>query len=90
MAIQEEKVTVATCNGCGKKRYAENGTPIVGISGTTRHVILHEEDGKPLVRETDYFSCSLAPGHVGKAIRNALDEQLWESAAPIQADAEYA
>jgi hypothetical protein len=66
VAISSEKVEVATCNNCGKREYSASGE-FEGVSGTAN------------VGRSDYgfkvswYSCSTAPGHLGKAIRAAID-----------------
>lgn len=65
MAISKEQVEVAQCDGCGKIRY---GTGLPGLVGT---VTATGRDGGPQ-SVTTFHSCSMAPGHIGKAILNAL------------------
>jgi hypothetical protein len=66
MAINSEKVEVATCNNCGKREYSVDGQ-FKGVSGSAD--VQRNGYGYSVV----WYSCSTAPGHLGKAVRAAID-----------------
>ena len=66
MAINTEEVDVATCNACGKREYSADHT-FNGLSGVAHAVTAG--GGYPV----SWYSCSMAPGHIGKAVRAAID-----------------
>jgi hypothetical protein len=67
MAINLEKVEVAVCNNCGKREYSIDGCDFRGVSGTANV----DQGGYGI--QVSWYSCSTAPGHLGKAIRAAID-----------------
>jgi hypothetical protein len=64
MAVEQLQVAVGICDACGTLRHGgPNGEPPEGHRGT---VAISEQD------YADWFSCSVAPGHIGKAVRAAI------------------
>ena len=67
MAIATEKVEVAECNACGRREYSENGT-FKGLAGSVKA----EQNGFGFTVE--WYSCSTAPGHIGRAVASAVND----------------
>jgi hypothetical protein len=67
VAISSENVDVAVCNNCGKREYSTDGFGFQGASGTADV----ERGGHGF--QVSWYSCSTAPGHLGKAVRAAID-----------------
>lgn len=80
MAISTEEVKVAVCNYCRKREYSEDGT-FKGVSGTATLV----RDG--VSRTVEFYSCSSAPSHLGRAASSAIEAwQPLSSNGAVSAD----
>ena len=66
MAITSEQVVVAECNNCGKREYSDDGD-FAGVRGT----VIDPHNGAQL----EWYSCVLTAGHIGKAVRAALNDE---------------
>lgn len=64
MAINNESVTVATCDACGRRTYGEPGEAPRVLSGKVKDMTSGSE------KNADWSACG--PGHVGKAVGEAL------------------
>lgn len=78
MAVSEQKVTVAVCDGCDRRQYGENGAKIPGMSGTVQVV---DERGIGELN-VQWFSCRPDSGHVGKAVTAAVQRRVQELELP--------
>ena len=67
MAINSEKVEVATCNACGKRQYSVEHI----FDGVAGQASVTTSDG--LGFTVSWYSCSHAPGHIGRAVREAIN-----------------
>ena len=76
MAIGTQKITVAECNACGRQEFSENPQFVgKGLRGTAKV----EQDGYGF--EVSWYSCSLAPGHIGRAVASAVKDGPQEQGA---------
>lgn len=73
MALTKGEVTIAVCDACGNRKYAESPLQPLGVSG---HATLIEGEVTQIEKNIKYFSCRTDAGHVGKAIRAALDRYV--------------
>lgn len=75
MPISTQQVQVAECDGCGTKRYSENGTFAAGVQGHAKHV-----DERGSEKNVKWFSCRPDAGHIGKSVAAALKRYQPEAA----------
>lgn len=74
MATGTEHVTFVQCDNqsCRRRRYISNSGVAPGLYGTVTRV---KGSGTEAFGErVDFYSCSQAPGHIGKAALGALEE----------------
>lgn len=67
MAVSEQRVRVAECDGCGTKRYGEGTAKIPGMHGS---VTVIADDGSE--HKAEFFSCKTDAKHVGLAAVGAF------------------
>ncbi|MGH3986433.1 MAG: hypothetical protein ACRDTZ_03835 [Pseudonocardiaceae bacterium] len=84
MAIGTESVIVAVCDNdsCGKRHVVKDGEPLPGVTGTAVRTYKDGEQDK-----VEWFAClTNAPGHIGKAIRDAFERSGQPDAEPMGDD----
>lgn len=83
MATGTEQVAFVQCDNtsCKRKKYVASNGVAPGIYGSVTRVTASGPD-QDLQERVEFYSCSLAPGHIGKAILGALEEP--DSVQPVE------